>query len=383
MSLSDSRRNLAQNFVNIVLCLVSVVQGLAFSFLTTRLPAIWDYTVSSHDWVYIAHYALCFILILRVFQTYTLAALEYYTWSVGFIDLFMVFAVGSLEYVLFDTLSLPRFDASRFYTRFLVLCLAGLIGYVMAFIRVGSSIQEKRVVLRERLIQSINMAILAVASATCSFVLSFATQSTLGPIIASMTISAMLVANMAASLGLTLRSIKSTRDDSAGPTDGCVPQPDAADAKERDDLCPERVLWTGDKDFPDSRDLAPATNAEAPEEMVAEKMVAVITASKNVVSTLAIDGCCCCSIRIHPRELALVDRVAIYQAYPVSAITLTAIIAASEFAAQDDTALLHLAEPEHGPYIPRQKDGRNRAPRSPKLVPLQRLEAARTLDDLW
>jgi len=114
------------NFVNIVLAVVSIVQGLAFNDLATRFPKIYP----SGDYIIIAHFILCFVLLLRIFQTYVTAALDYDNWELGFVDIFIIFVVGLLEYFVFSSLVEKDFKISDFHGRLLVLSTLALAGYL-------------------------------------------------------------------------------------------------------------------------------------------------------------------------------------------------------------------------------------------------------------
>ena len=122
-------------WVEIVLAVISIVQGLAFSDLAQRLPAIFDYAINQHDYVIAVYYAYCFAILLRVFQTYVLAALDYEEWSVSFGDVFVIFVIGSIEYVIFSTLTIPKFNPLAFHSRVIWLSGLGIVAYLLTLAR--------------------------------------------------------------------------------------------------------------------------------------------------------------------------------------------------------------------------------------------------------
>lgn len=160
------------NFVNIVLAVVSIVQGLAFNDLAQRFPKIY----SSEDWTVIAHFILCFVLLLRIFQTYVTAALDYENWDLGFIDIFIIFVAGLLEYLVFSSLIPGNFNISDFHQRFLILCTLAFIGYARAiaklywnrFSGVGVPRQYYEAEIR---LQIVNLLVVAIAMSISVYIL--------------------------------------------------------------------------------------------------------------------------------------------------------------------------------------------------------------------
>jgi ribosomal protein S18 acetylase RimI-like enzyme len=116
------------NFVNIVLAVISIVQGLAFNDLAQRFPKIY----STGDFMLYAHFILCFVLLLRIFQTYVTGALAYNDLKLNVFDILIIFVVGLLEYFVFSSLSPENFNISDFYKRFLCLCALAFVAYLEA-----------------------------------------------------------------------------------------------------------------------------------------------------------------------------------------------------------------------------------------------------------
>lgn len=128
-------RAFLRHWIGIVLTLVSLIQALAFSELVTALPLAWSDLTTKGIASAFAHFILAFALILRVFQTYILAALDYEEWGASFFDLVVIFLVGALEYLLFSTLKASPFSPHLFHARFAPIALLGSIGYVAALTR--------------------------------------------------------------------------------------------------------------------------------------------------------------------------------------------------------------------------------------------------------
>lgn len=164
MTNSDSHKRLAENWVGIVLTVISIIQGLAFNDLVTRFPKIYAYTIATLDPKIVMHFFLSFVLLLRVFQTYVTAAIEYKDWVPRFFDVILIFVVGALEYFLFAALTTPAFDVKSFHLRLIAISALGLIGHLNAIadLRKNSSSSQKRIS-REIGLQFVNiMGIIAV-----------------------------------------------------------------------------------------------------------------------------------------------------------------------------------------------------------------------------
>ncbi|HWS87615.1 MAG TPA: N-acetyltransferase [Pyrinomonadaceae bacterium] len=136
MSRTRIQRHYASNFVNIVLAVVSIIQGLAFNDLANLFPQIYSAGFFTGDYRVIAHFVLCFVLLLRVFQTYVAAALDYDEWEINFADIFIIFIVGLLEYFVFYSLKQNPFDVVEFHKRLSILSVLGFLGYTRAYLKI-------------------------------------------------------------------------------------------------------------------------------------------------------------------------------------------------------------------------------------------------------
>src|SRR5215469_11498679 len=147
-----AKRRLLANWVDIVLTVISIIQGLAFNDLVILFPPIYEYTVRTGQPIVLVHFLLSLALLLRVFQTYVTAALDYDDWQPSFVDVLIIFAVGFVEYFIFAGLTVPRFDVVNFYERLSIAAFLAFAGYIQAYLHLKEeafpSFQEYRRELR-------------------------------------------------------------------------------------------------------------------------------------------------------------------------------------------------------------------------------------------
>ena len=157
--LSRAQRNFQSNWTAIVLAVISIIQGLAFNDLAVRLPTIIDYSLASHDLVPATHFLLSFLVLLRIFQTYITAALDYDEWVTSFPDVLLIFVLGLIEYYVFSSLVVPGFLVVQFHKRISVVSILAAIGHIRAYASLKDSenpaVESYRV--RERRLQSFNI----------------------------------------------------------------------------------------------------------------------------------------------------------------------------------------------------------------------------------
>lgn len=89
-----------------------------------------------------AHFLLSFVVLLRIFQTYVVAALDYTDWHASFIDVFLIFFIGALEYFVFSSLEIKTFSVYRYHATLSVLSGVGLVGYFFAVLRIKEEMFE-------------------------------------------------------------------------------------------------------------------------------------------------------------------------------------------------------------------------------------------------
>jgi len=170
--LNRAVRNFRGNWTAIVLAVISIIQGLAFNDLAGRLQDILGYTLKTHDLVLAAHFLLCFVLLLRIFQTYVTAALDYDDWVPRFSDILLIFVIGLIEYYLFSSLTNPSFPVHTFHKRISILSVLALAGYLNAYF----SLRETGFATylsyrRERRLQAANIAGVALVQGISALIL--------------------------------------------------------------------------------------------------------------------------------------------------------------------------------------------------------------------
>ena len=171
--MSKARDQFLLYWVEIVLSVVSIIQGLAFNDLVSRFPKILDHALTTGESFVLVHFALSFIILLRVFQTYVVAALDYTDWSASFMDVFLIFVVGGIEYYVFSSLTLtPAFDVQRYHKHLSVLSIFGIVGYLAALLRIKEemvgSYEKYKIEVR---VQSYNVFGLLVVQAVSTFII--------------------------------------------------------------------------------------------------------------------------------------------------------------------------------------------------------------------
>jgi ribosomal protein S18 acetylase RimI-like enzyme len=199
-----AQRRLLDNWVDIVLTVVSIIQGLAFNDLIILFPPIYAYTISTGNPIVLAHFLLSLALLLRVFQTYVTAALDYDDWQPSFVDVLIIFAIGFVQYFIFAALTVPRFDVANFYERLSIAAFVAFAGYIQAYLRLKEddfpSYQEYR---REQRLQIGNTLGIAMILAICIFVIFGPIQSTMAYTVLGGLSAIILVANLQYSLAVT------------------------------------------------------------------------------------------------------------------------------------------------------------------------------------
>ncbi|MEA2494793.1 MAG: hypothetical protein QOJ29_2704 [Thermoleophilaceae bacterium] len=149
--------NLRINWVAIVLAIVSIIQGLALA----RLAETMDGLHQAAQW---SAFTLAFFVVVRVFQTYVAAAVDYSDWTPNLLDLVLIFGVGLVQFQLISGLQDAPFHGDRTERWTCVIGALGLIGHASAYARIRVRPQQKWEA--ERRLQLINMAGSAVVALT-------------------------------------------------------------------------------------------------------------------------------------------------------------------------------------------------------------------------
>ena len=172
MKRSRAQNRFYSSWVDIVLTVVSIIQGLAFNDLVVRLPAIYDYTVQNNNYQLIASFVFSFVVLIRLFQTYVTAALDYDEWSVSFFDIFLIFIIGAVEYFVFSALIVDNFDIRDFNRRISIISILGIIGYLGAILRLKEELFPSYFDYRKEIhLQSVNIIGVILVQMSSTFVI--------------------------------------------------------------------------------------------------------------------------------------------------------------------------------------------------------------------
>jgi len=211
-----AQEQLTQNWVTIILAVLSIIQGLAFNNLVIQFPDIYQDWRVSHDLRVVIHFLLSFVLLLRIFQTYLTAALDYNPWVPNFFDIFIIFVVGALEYFLFSTLKVSAaFGIVQFHSRLSIIALFGIIGYLLAILRIQETLfPHYRDYVREVRLQIANILGVVVVLAVSLVIIFFPKMSGRKQILLATVSIVALISNVLLSLRMTF----ATRIDQATDT---------------------------------------------------------------------------------------------------------------------------------------------------------------------
>lgn len=171
MTKSRAQSRFYHSWVDIVLTVVSIIQGLAFNDLVVRLPSIYEYTISRNDLQLMASFIFAFVILIRLFQTYVTAALDYDEWSVNFFDIFLIFIIGAVEYFVFSALTTDQFDVRIFHARVSIISILGIIGYLGAILRLKEELFPSYFDYRKEIqLQSLNITGVILVQAISTFI---------------------------------------------------------------------------------------------------------------------------------------------------------------------------------------------------------------------
>jgi ribosomal protein S18 acetylase RimI-like enzyme len=219
-----AQQQLLTNWVAIILAVLSIIQGLAFNNLVVQFPDIYQYSRTTGDIKVLIHFGLSFVLLLRVFQTYLTAALDYNPWSPNFFDVLIIFIVGALEYFLFSTLkSLTGFNVIQFHSRFSLISVLGMFGYLAALFRVREeyfpSYKDFR---RDVRLQVINILGVALVLSISVLFIVFPAMSSRTQVALALISTLVLTANILFSLRITFAG---RRDEGTTPSSAKADEP--------------------------------------------------------------------------------------------------------------------------------------------------------------
>lgn len=210
MDKTRAQQQLLTNWVAIILAVLSIIQGLAFNNLVVQFPDIYLYWQTTGDIKVLIHFCLSFVLLLRIFQTYLTAALDYNPWFPNFFDVLLIFIVGALEYFLFSTLkSLGAFNVTQFHSRLCLISVLGMFGYLLALFRVREdhfpSYKDYR---RDVRLQVLNITGVALILSVSVLFLVFPTIGNRKQIALALVSTLVLTANILFSLRITFSALR-------------------------------------------------------------------------------------------------------------------------------------------------------------------------------
>ncbi len=200
---------LEKEFFQIILAVLGIIQGFALNQLAEKLSRGPDAIINSGSYLVYVHFSLAVLVLVRVFQTYLLAALDYSGWKASFFEVVSIFFVGIIQYWAFETLTRDAvFVASDFQFRLAILLAFAFLSHFLALIRIrgdvlsgGVSKYKKKL---EKKIQIIN-SLLALVAAVLLFISSFYVSSLLLAAAISGIVALLTSLNILSSLNLTLR----------------------------------------------------------------------------------------------------------------------------------------------------------------------------------
>ena len=180
--LARAHANWYHSYADIVLMLLSVIQGFAFQELATRSKNILPLIGSEP--LLVMHVLLCFVIIIRVFQTVLTATIDYGIRIVSFIDIPVIFGIGLLQYCLFSALGNPLagpgevFNVKQFYTYMVILLVISGIKYTINTAQINPDLYPApEALLKEKVLQWQNSLGSLLLAGICLLPLKFETSA--------------------------------------------------------------------------------------------------------------------------------------------------------------------------------------------------------------
>jgi hypothetical protein len=128
-----------------MLTVLGIIQGLALNQLADKMMrGSYADALPGNRWLWL-HFALCMLILIRVFQTYLLAALDYTGWRTSFHDALFIFAAGLLQYWVFDALEQSAAAPQELHLRAGTLVALASAIHFFALLRIwfGSELTDK------------------------------------------------------------------------------------------------------------------------------------------------------------------------------------------------------------------------------------------------
>jgi hypothetical protein len=126
-----AQQNLIKNWISIVLTVLSLIQGFAFNYWATQLNAIYEQVRDGNYFIGV-HFILCFFILVRVYQTFLAAVLDYDFLLPRSFEMLLISTIGIAEFFLFSSIreeQIKIFSPTSFHKRGILLCLMATLGY--------------------------------------------------------------------------------------------------------------------------------------------------------------------------------------------------------------------------------------------------------------
>lgn len=120
-----------------MLTVLSLIQGFAFNYWANQLNGIYG-QVRAENYVVGVHFILCFVILIRVYQTFMAAVLDYDFLLPRSFEMLLISTVGVAEFFLFSSIGEDRiinFNSTSFHKRGILLCLMAALGYTIVLWR--------------------------------------------------------------------------------------------------------------------------------------------------------------------------------------------------------------------------------------------------------
>jgi hypothetical protein len=133
---------LAKEFKNLTIALVTLIQGLAFNDLATKLVSI----IENFDILEFSGFILCFAILIRVTETYVLAGIQYdEDWDSQAIDLLLIFIIGFVEYALFSCIAPGNSNFVKFNYILATFSAIGSLTYYRVLVKIRNGDLHKNI----------------------------------------------------------------------------------------------------------------------------------------------------------------------------------------------------------------------------------------------
>ena len=208
MTPEHAASKLKKEFFQITLAVLGIIQGLSLNQLAEKIVKGDNAVMASSNILCNIHWFLCLMILIRVFQTYLLASLDYSDWQTSFTEVVSIFIVGILEYWVFDALYSDQvMDFNSFHGRICVLLFFAFISHGLAYRRIlkgslGSNSIERKMK-NELNLQFYNLSFAGFGS-LISFLSWLTSANAAISIVTSTIVTALVTLNISASLHMTL-----------------------------------------------------------------------------------------------------------------------------------------------------------------------------------